>query len=87
MGKNVTTRILEESEYESWNTLVTNSPHGSIYSRPEYLEILCGAAGGAYKIVGCYRGEELIGVKPGNIRTPRNRYILGHHPFSKTVCS
>jgi hypothetical protein len=57
----VTTRTLREEEYDVWNKLVTDSPHGSIYSRPEYLDVLCATAGGTFRILGCYKGDELLG--------------------------
>jgi len=53
--------ILPETEFADWNRLVAASPDGSIYSTPEYLDTLCAAAGGRFRILGVRRGEELAG--------------------------
>jgi hypothetical protein len=52
---------LAESEYPAWNQLVTDAPTGSIYARPEYLDALCTAAGGRFRIVAVRQGELLLG--------------------------
>lgn len=54
-------RVLSESEYETWTELVSRSPAGSVYSTPEYLDALCSAAGGNFRILACERGGELAG--------------------------
>jgi len=54
-------RALVESEYQAWNALVGRSAEGSIYSTPEYLDILCAAAGGTFRILAVHRGDELLG--------------------------
>lgn len=59
-GKLSTTYLTEES-HDRWNRFVAASPQGSIYSTPAYLDILCRAAGGRFKLLGVYRGEELVG--------------------------
>lgn len=41
--------------------MVLQSPQGSIYSLPEYLDILCSVAGGQFKLLSCCKGEEIIG--------------------------
>jgi hypothetical protein len=61
MASKITTRILDENQYESWNDLVSGSPQGSIYSRPEYLDIICSTAGGRFRIFGCFKGDEIVG--------------------------
>ena len=62
------------------------SPDGSIYATPEYLDVLCRAAGGTFGILGVFRGEELVGGLPlyetvtraGRIVSPRLLlYYLG----------
>jgi hypothetical protein len=40
---------------------VANSPEGSVYSTPEYLDVLCSVTGGRFRIVGVWNGEELSG--------------------------
>ncbi len=57
----MTTRYLAEQAYPAWNTMVSASAEGSIYSTPEYLEILCRAAGGRFTILGVFRAEQLVG--------------------------
>lgn len=57
-------RPLVESEYESWTALVAASPDGSPYALPAYLDALCRAAGGSFRILGVWRGDELAGGLP-----------------------
>ncbi len=52
---------LEESGYPAWNELVGAAPAGSIYARPEYLDALCTAAGGSFRILAAHQGEQLLG--------------------------
>ena len=61
MKEPLAVRDLSADSYPAFNRLVAASPQGSIYSTPEYLEILCTAAGGRFRIVGVLRGEELVG--------------------------
>jgi hypothetical protein len=76
MSARVVVRSLVETEYPLWNRLVAASPDGSPYATPEYLDALCGAAGGGYRILGVFRGEELIGGLPLYERTSRaGRYV------------
>src|SRR5205085_10080014 len=39
----------------------TESPQGSVYSMPRYLEALCQAAGGSFRILAARRGDDLAG--------------------------
>lgn len=61
MSSKVELRFLAEEEYPIWNELVAHAPAGSIYSLPDYLDILCRVTGGRFKILSVWRGEELIG--------------------------
>lgn len=61
MKRSVFTRYLSEDEYAEWNRLIENSSQGSIYSKPEYLDAICEAAGGRFKILACFMGEEMAG--------------------------
>jgi len=61
MSSSLTTRVLKESEYAAWNTLLKESPQGSVYSMPAYLEALCEAGGGSYRILAACRHDELAG--------------------------
>jgi len=61
MCADVVAQPLAEAEYPSWSRLVAEAPGGSVYSTPEYLEALCTAAGGSFRIIGVRRGAELVG--------------------------
>ncbi len=61
MATKPTARFLTESEYADWNTMVAAAPSGSIYSTPEYLDILCRTAGGSFRLLGAFQGDELVG--------------------------
>ena len=61
MKAGIEARILGESDYPEWNRLVAASAEGSIYSMPEYLETLCEAAGGKFRILAAGRGGDLLG--------------------------
>lgn len=54
-------RPLLEPEYDAWSRLVAESPDGSPYGLPAYLDALCGAAGGRFTVLGAFRGEEPVG--------------------------
>ncbi len=57
----ISVRNLQESEYSSWENLVSTSPQGSIYSLPQYLEVLSSVGGGSFRIVGAFKNDELVG--------------------------
>ncbi len=61
MSRELTTRFLSENEYENWTKFVSESPSGSVYSLPEYLEILCQVTGDSFRILGVFQGTELVG--------------------------
>lgn len=54
-------RVLPASDYPRWNELVRRSEEGAIYQTPEYLEALCEAAGGTFRILAVEKGDELLG--------------------------
>lgn len=54
-------RLLAAVDFPEWNRLVARSPEGSIYSTPEYLDSLCEAAGGRFRILAAEKGGELLG--------------------------
>jgi hypothetical protein len=64
MRPGILVRQLGEPEYEAWEDLVAQSAEGSIYAAPEYLAALCEATGGTFRIVGAFRGDELVGGVP-----------------------
>jgi hypothetical protein len=55
------TRLLGEADYPAWNHLVARSAQGGAYSTPEYLDALCEAAGGSFRILAVEKGDELLG--------------------------
>lgn len=61
MGKEIQVEVLDAEDYAEWNRLVATAPAGSIYSTPEYLDALCTAVGGSYRIVAARRGGRLAG--------------------------
>jgi len=52
---------LEPAAYDQWDGFVAASPDGAIYSTTAYLDALCGAGGGRFRVVAVRRGEELAG--------------------------
>jgi len=61
MSVRVSVSPVPESAYDAWNRLVASSPHGSIYSTPEYLDVLSSVTGARFRILGVYKGDELLG--------------------------
>jgi len=53
--------FLSESDYSAWRCFVDQSPSGSIYSYPEYLDALCRVGGGSFRILAILKGEEILG--------------------------
>jgi hypothetical protein len=60
----LTVAPLQETEYGRWAELVAASPDGSPYALAEYLDLLCRAAGGRFRILALRRGDELLGGVP-----------------------
>ncbi|MGH8274178.1 MAG: GNAT family N-acetyltransferase [Gammaproteobacteria bacterium] len=61
MGIPVTTRYLTPDEYPEWTELVAGSPDGSVYSLPAYLDALCAATGGSYRVLVAEHDGHLVG--------------------------
>ena len=53
--------VLPESRYAEWERLVAASPEGSPYATPSYLEVLCEATGGSYRVLAVEGDGELLG--------------------------
>jgi hypothetical protein len=53
--------VLKEAEYPAWRQMVARSAQGSAYSTPEYLDALCEAAGGRFRVLAVEKGDELLG--------------------------
>jgi hypothetical protein len=52
---------LEPAAYEEWDGFVATSPDGAIYATTAYLDALCAAAGGRFRVMAVRRGDELAG--------------------------
>ena len=52
---------LAETEYADWNAFVAAAPTGSLYARTEYLDALCTATGGRFRVLGVRQGDQLLG--------------------------
>lgn len=61
MGWDVQVRTLEETAWPAWEKFVATAPGGSVYSLPTYLDALCSAAGGRFRVVAVTRGDEIVG--------------------------
>lgn len=61
MSQKLTTRFLSKREYEKWTKFVCESSTGSVYSLPEYLEILCTLTGDSFRVLAVFQGNELVG--------------------------
>jgi hypothetical protein len=59
VGADVTVETLPETEYEEWTRLVSESPDGTVYAVPRYLEVLSQTLGGTFSILAARRFEEL----------------------------
>ena len=57
----LTARILTDSDFPEWDRLVAASADGSVYSTPAYLEALCEAGGGRFRILAAEKGGECLG--------------------------
>jgi Acetyltransferase (GNAT) domain len=60
-GRKLEVVELGSDSLDAWTAFVRESPHGSPYSTPAYLEALCTAAGGRYAVLAASRGDELVG--------------------------
>ena len=61
MSASLVVRELPDAEYDAWSRLVAASPQGSPYSDPAYLDALCTAGGGNFRILALDRGGQLVG--------------------------
>jgi len=52
---------LSEEEFEQWDTFVSSSPDGSIYSMAAYLDIFCDVTSAKFKILAVLKNEEIFG--------------------------
>ncbi len=61
MSAALTTKVLTESEFPAWDALVATSAQGSPYGTTPYLNALCEATGGTFRILAAARGNDLVG--------------------------
>lgn len=61
MPERFTTRTLEPDEYPEWERFVAESPDGSIYSLPSYLDVLCAATDAHYRVLAVFRDGVIVG--------------------------
>lgn len=54
-------RELKPAEFPAWDDLVAESPHGSIYALPTYLEALCKATNGRFCVLAALRADRILG--------------------------
>ncbi|MGN6653792.1 MAG: hypothetical protein ACTHJ9_00450, partial [Rhodanobacter sp.] len=56
-----TTRVLDPADYPRWSAAVAASPDGSVYSLPDYLDALCSATGGRFRVLAAERDDHIVG--------------------------
>ena len=61
MAEKYSLQILNENDYKRWNKFVSASPDGSIYSTPEYLDVLCEATSANFRILAVIKNDEIFG--------------------------
>lgn len=61
MSARLTTRYLTEVDYPAWNEIVAASPDGSVYSTPEYLDVLSSETDAHFRILAAERAGEIVG--------------------------
>jgi hypothetical protein len=85
MSTELSVRPINESEYGVWSRFVDDCESGSIYALPAYLQVLCGLTNATFRIVGVFKGSELVGGMPlylsrfGPGWVASNRLLLYYH--------
>jgi GNAT acetyltransferase-like protein len=64
LSATITVQTLRDSDYHEWGKFVAASPDGSVYATAEYLDTLCLAAGGKFRILAVRRGDQIVGGVP-----------------------
>jgi hypothetical protein len=77
MSAPLTVHTLSESEYSEWAGLVATSPDGSIYATAAYLDTLCTAAGGRFRILAVRRADQIVGGIPLYEQVSRKGTFVG----------
>src|SRR5690349_24978744 len=85
MAAALTVGTLAESDYPRWEKFVAAAPGGSVYSLPGYLDALCTAAGGRFRLLAARQGEEIAGGVALYERDSRlGRYVSPRLPCIST---
>lgn len=79
MGASYHCGLLPRARYADWAAFVEQSPSGSIYSTPAYLEALSAVTGGRFEVLAVEKGDQIVGGvalyeedTPGGVRvSPR----------------
>jgi hypothetical protein len=58
---NIEVKELKKEDYELWDELVENSPHGTIFHSSDWLTTCSEILNKKLKIFGCFENEELVG--------------------------
>lgn len=75
-GRKLEVVELAADAYDEWSAFVRDSPHGSAYSLPSYLDALCRAAGGRYVVLATRRGDDIVGgVAAYERSSPAGTYV------------
>jgi hypothetical protein len=61
MSAEFSCRELGPADHSAWESFVIGSTSGSPYSLPVYLEALCEATGGRYRVLACERDGQILG--------------------------
>ena len=64
MSQDIEIRELNKNEYKVWDTIVDNSPQGTIFSKTIFSEALNQVTGKGYTIYGIFKNTNLIGGCP-----------------------
>ena len=61
MSSAIEVRELGHDEHADWDRLVAGSPHGSTYALSAYLDALCRATGGTFRVLAAIRDGAILG--------------------------
>jgi|GEM_PF-683562 len=76
LGTPVTARFLPAEEHARWSDFVASSPQASVHSLPAYLDALCEAAGGSYRVLAAESDGRLVGgIALYEQNSPLGKYI------------
>jgi GNAT acetyltransferase-like protein len=76
MSNHTAVHILADCDYDEWDAFVAESPDGSIYATAAYLDALCTAAGGSFRILVVRRGDTIVGGLPLYERVSRKGVFI-----------